>query len=922
MNIRLVILFYAVLITSFIFSQQPSGTHSHAVKTSGRALQIDDFAGWQRIEQRLISNDGKLVVFETKQQKGDGFVVIYNSGTNTSDTIHNAYDAKISALSDYAVVKLRLPEDSLRRLKIAKTKKEDMPKDAIGIFTFADRRFQRIDSVKSFALPDENSNWLSYLTEGPKQNKKPTFSLNLLEPVRGTSFQLEKADTFAIALKDSRIALLTAADSLKIRSLVIIDPERYRTDTLLRDSLEIRSLTFDSQAKQLAWLATKDTVKTKNYGLYYSQTDKRNYRLIADSLSKTLPSGWAPSVNGPVYFSEDGSKLFFGTAPKAKAKDDENVPDDEKARLDIWSHTDNVLMPRQLKQLSRDRKKTYLALYRIGEQQLIQLADTTVETIRLQHHNNGEIALGTDRKPYERSITWSSRMLTDYYLVDLKTGYKRSLLKGGQHLQLSPKGKFALWYDSDQKQYYTMNLASGISQPVTAGIGVPLTDELHDTPDDPSPYGIAGWTDNDERFILYDRYDLWLTDAQNNHQPVNLTNGRSTKTRYRYIDTDTEKASLSSTQDLLLSMVSEDNFKEGYAALQLPGLTQKDKKEARLTTLINGNFSIGSIVKAKNSSALLWSRQTVKQFPEIELSTLDFSKSTIISSTNNHQQAFIWPTVELVEWTSFAGDNLRGLLYKPDNFDPGKSYPMVVYFYERSSDTYHRYNYPQPSRSIISIPFYVSNGYLVFVPDIVYTTGYPGKNAYDAIVSGVNTLLSTRSYINARALGLQGQSWGGYQIAHLITQTDMFAAAMAGAPVSNMTSAYGGIRWGTGMSRMFQYENTQSRIGGTLWDRPLLYLENSPVFHAPRVTTPLLMMHNDNDGAVPWYQGIEYFMALYRLGKPVWMLNYNGMEHNIEWQYWANRIDLSTRMFGFFNHYLKGEKAPEWMIKGRPAIEK
>ena len=178
------------------------------------------------------------------------------------------------------------------------------------------------------------------------------------------------------------------------------------------------------------------------------------------------------------------------------------------------------------------------------------------------------------------------------------------------------------------------------------------------------------------------------------------------------------------------------------------------------------------------------------------------------------------------------------------------------------------------------------------------------------------------SFIDEKHIGLQGQSWGGYQIAYLVTRTNMFAAAMAGAPVSNMTSAYGGIRWGTGMSRMFQYEETQSRIGGTLWDKPLHYIENSPLFMAPNVKTPLLIMSNDNDGAVPWYQGIEFFMALYRLQKPVWLINYNGMDHNIENKYWANRVDLSARMFGFFNHYLKGTPAPEWMIKGIPAIEK
>ena len=276
----------------------------------------------------------------------------------------------------------------------------------------------------------------------------------------------------------------------------------------------------------------------------------------------------------------------------------------------------------------------------------------------------------------------------------------------------------------------------------------------------------------------------------------------------------------------------------------------------------------------------------------------------------------------MVYWNSFAGDSLRGLLYKPDNFDPKRKYPMMVYFYEKSSETANRYNYPQPSRSIISIPFYVSNEYLVFVPDIAYSTGFPGQNAYDAIVSGVRKLTDNFSFIDEKHIGLQGQSWGGYQIAYLVTRTNMFAAAMAGAPVSNMTSAYGGIRWGTGMSRMFQYEETQSRIGGTLWDKPLHYIENSPLFMAPNVKTPLLIMSNDNDGAVPWYQGIEFFMALYRLQKPVWLINYNGMDHNIENKYWANRVDLSTRMFGFFNHYLKGTPAPEWMIKGIPAIEK
>lgn len=897
------------------------------IGTDKKAIRIDDFAAWQRIEQRLISKDGKKVIYETKAQKGDGILVIFNADRNQYDTIAHAHTAQLAANSEFVVFKLRLPEDTLRKLKLAKTKKENMPKDAIGVFTFANRHFQRIDSVKSHQLPDENSSWLSYLRERPKKNKKTSYELVIWDPVSDQKLRYEQADTFAIAAKGTSVAFITTPDSTKRNSLVVVRPESREhlhpapaaiTDTLLTDSLHIRNLTFDGAGMQLAWLASADTAATKKYELYYypAVSQKKGKKAVFRKPGlAALPKDWFPSANGAMYFSEEGSKLFFGTASYSKPAGKDSLLAEEKAKLDIWSHTDTILKPRQLKQEAQKKRQTYLAVYRVNENRLIQLADPTVENLRLMHRNNGELAIGSDRKPHERSSTWSSRQLTDYYLVDLKNGQKTSLLKGGQYLQLSPSARFVVWFDPDQRQYYTRELLTGATQAISTSLSVALTDELHDTPDDPSPYGIAGWTDQDQHLVVYDRYDLWLLDPRGKAAPVNLTNGRNNQLRYRYISTDTKKATISLQEPVLLSMVNEDTYEEGFASLQTGGGTQKNASiiNPELKLLISGNWSAGSVVKAAQCDAILWSRQTVDRFPEVELSNLTFDESTVVSATNPQQAGFNWPVVELVKWTSFAGDSLRGLLYKPENFDPAKKYPMVVYFYERSSDTYHRYNYPQPSRSIISIPFYVSNEYLVFVPDIVYTTGYPGKNAYDAIVSGVQSLLNTRSYINEKAMGLQGQSWGGYQIAYLITQTNMFAAAMAGAPVSNMTSAYGGIRWGTGMSRMFQYENTQSRIGGTLWERPLLYLENSPLFHAPRVNTPLLMMHNDNDGAVPWYQGIEYFMALYRLGKPVWLLNYNGMDHNIEAKYWANRIDLSTKMFGFFNYYLKNQEQPAWM---------
>jgi dipeptidyl aminopeptidase/acylaminoacyl peptidase len=301
---------------------------------------------------------------------------------------------------------------------------------------------------------------------------------------------------------------------------------------------------------------------------------------------------------------------------------------------------------------------------------------------------------------------------------------------------------------------------------------------------------------------------------------------------------------------------------------------------------------------------------------------LQFERRHQLSESNTQQKKYIWPGVHLVHWTTFSGKSLEGLLYFPETIDPEKKYPMIVYFYERNADNLHEYTTPAPTRSTVNRTYYSSNDYIVFIPDITYTDGYPGQSAFDAVISGTQVMSNLFPFIDRKRIGIQGQSWGGYQTAWLITQTEMFAAAMAGAPVANMTSAYGGIRWESGLSRMFQYEYSQSRIGGSLWDKPLQYIENSPLFYVPKIKTPLLIMHNDNDGAVPWYQGIELFSAMRRLNKPVWMLTYNNEAHNLKAESWANRMDLTIRMKQFFDHYLKGEPMPSWMRYGIPAIKK
>jgi dipeptidyl aminopeptidase/acylaminoacyl peptidase len=347
------------------------------------------------------------------------------------------------------------------------------------------------------------------------------------------------------------------------------------------------------------------------------------------------------------------------------------------------------------------------------------------------------------------------------------------------------------------------------------------------------------------------------------------------------------------------------------------GLYKLGKKD--ISKLWSGPYTYRMLSADDKINKVIYTKEDYQNSPDLYL-LADFKNETKLTDINPQQEDYNWGTAELVHWTTPKGYKSEGILYKPEDFDPNKKYPIIAYFYETLSDGLYTYQAPAPTPSRLNIPYFVSNGYLVFAPDIRYETGYPGKSAEEFINSGMHYLARNNNWVDSTKMGIQGQSWGGYQVAHLITRTDMYAAAWSGAPVVNMTSAYGGIRWGTGMSRQFQYENTQSRIGKPLWEARDLYIENSPLFFMDKVNTPVAIMHNDNDGAVPWYQGIEFFTALRRLNKPVWLLNYNGDDHNLIQR--QNRKDIQIREAQFFDHFLKGKPAANWIKKGVKATEK
>lgn len=921
-----------------------------------KVLTQESYDLWRGILQPTLSPDGRWAVYTLSPTMGDGHLVVRSTSGSTEHRVargstgrplqsvsgqpFSPQAAQVTGDSRH-VVFLKYPsQGALDSARARRAKPADRPKNALGILALSDGRVTSIENVRGFQVARDGGRFVVYQMEAdsaedgagargaraggdsaaarPAVRRKDSGSpLVIRELATGTETRIEQVSNYLLHEDEQWLVYSRAgADSLGVDGVYARNLTTGSETTLTTGTGNYRSLALDEAGTQVAFISDADSwgAKAARYALYHASLSGPRNRPGPQAATRIVsaaevPEGMQVAERSRVEFVKTGGVLRFGLSRILP----DSIPADslaDKAIVDVWHWRDARPQPMQREQAAQDRARQFTAVYHVAARQLRVLGSPTMPNITLS--DDGRTAVATTDVPYEMDAIAGAGG-NDIHVINTLTGTSRQVAaKVRSSGQLSPGAKYLTWWENGA--YRVHDIAANRTRELTAGVsGVSFAEETHDTPSEPGPWGIGGWTANDAAVLVYDRYDIWEIDPMGARAARNLTDGagRRDSVVFRAIDLDPDLDYIDPAQPLLLRAFDERTKDAGIYRDRIAGSAAPER-------LVMAPKTWPELLRARNAEQYLLVRADFREYPNLWTGSR-FDQLTQISDAMPEQGDYRWGNVRLHRWLNSDGVPMQGLLYTPEGFDASKQYPMLVYFYEQMSQGLHRYHRPA-GRNIVNPSVYTSLGYVVFMPDIHYTEGYPGPSAEKSIVPGVQSLIA-EGFVNRRQIGITGQSWGGYQTAYIITQSHLFAAAVPNATVVNMTSAYGGIRWESGVERaIVNYERGQSRIAGSLWEYPERYLENSPLFYLDRVTTPVLFMANDADGAVPWYQGIEFFVAMRRLGKEAYMLNYNGDAHNP--RKYANQKDIDRRMQEFFAHHLLGEPAPDWMVRGIPFLER
>lgn len=884
-----------------------------------KTLQLEDYSKWKRIVSTALSPNGQWFIYGYRPNGSDDTLFIKRTSSTVNQYKHKIENGSSPAFSSDSkwVAYLISPSKKVAE-KLKKSRKKIFRTAELRNLNTGDSiRFERAQSMRF----SEDGKFIAVSiqkTEADK-SKHQGQDLILMDLTNSSTMNFGNVKDYAFNKKATLLAFtIDAADQvgnglyiydLKEKTLKNLDSERLEYNQLTWDDTQAMKEDWSKKGNQIAVLKGKsiDSLEQKVNKLVIVSdvNDKLKKIEVNTNILKDFPKKFVISERGRLQFSNDGSLVLFGIKEQEKKV---KLDKDTIANLDVFHWNDETINSVQRRRANRNRNFTFWASYNLEKNSFVQLTDDNMR--ELLTSRNSDYWIGRNPKPYINDVNWGVSP-ADLYRVNLKTGKREKIVDLVKRtLGYSPDGQYyALQKDG---ALHVVKLASNRLIDISSATGVHFMDLDHPYPHEKPPYGLAGWTKDGKSIILNHKYDLWsvkLDGSGGKNITQNL--GNENEIRFRYINLSTDNPYIDSKKEWLLSAYGEWTKKAGYYNLKLGKKPQK---------LIFDDYAFGRIQKAKKSDHLIFTRESFVEFPDYHITDLSFSKPHRLTDANPQQKEYKWGSKVLIDYTNSKGDKLQGTLTLPPDYEKGKKYPMIVYFYEKMSNRHHRYYMPvyddRPHGST-----YASNGYLFFQPDNVYEVGKPGTSSLDCITSATQKVIDL-GYADPKRIGLQGHSWGGYQSSFILTQTDMFACVVTGAPPTDLESFYNNIYGNTGTNHVGIMEIGQVRMGRNVnpWNSREIYQRENPMFHAPKIKVPFMILHGTADGAVDWTQGLEFYNATRRLGKEVIFLSYPGEPHHLRRE--ANQKDFQTRMKQYFDHYLMNKKAPKWMTDGIPHLKK
>ncbi|GAB2631486.1 S9 family peptidase [Belliella aquatica] len=938
-----------------------------------KPMDWKDIPSWKSISTNSvnISPDGKWMAYAMLQVEGDGELIIkktddpsykktYKVGSSNFVSMAFSQDSKWIAFKEYPTEK-----EKKANLKAKKPLSEK-----VILLNLADDKKTEFDKVSNFSFNGEMSSHLALnLTKEGTNGDAKGSDLLLVKLSTGVKQNMGNVLEFSFNKSGTHLAYTVDAANQSGNGIYLMNVNNGTTQVLDSDAASYKSINWTEKGDAFALLKlVKDKKYKQDQGKLIGVKNLTSpqvtlYDPLKDSVN--FAKAYTISPNRRPQWSEDLSELFYGIHPLVLAKKEDeksskkvnedsvkkaeeeklakimadtsikSISDLQKAiakadstkskpsssnddltkpDMTIWHWQDARLQSRQQVLENQDKNYSFWAMYDIKSSKHTALQDSSMKELTLMPKE--KYALGADLSAYELDINLDGQNYRDIYLVDLSTGDKKMLFEKfylpsySSFPRSSPDGtKMMYGFDG---HYYIYDLAKGTKTNITESLPTTFVDVEDDHNVTKPLHGSLGWSHDSNYVLLRDGWDIWQVPLNPKEKAINLTkNGKSEKIRYqsRFVLDDEEKGyDWKKTQ--YFRTYGEKSKKSGIVKID----PSKSGLQAGVKTLIWEDANINRFSKAKSADVFYFTKENFNKPTEFFLTDSQISKQTQITENTPDAGKYLWSSgAKLIDYISDKGDSLQGALFLPANYQEGKKYPTIIYYYEKLSQTLHNYNAPGFSGTGWNPNIYTSNGYAVFIPDIVYTMDDPGMSAVWCVLPGVKEAIKS-GVIDESRMGLHGHSWGGYQTSFLITQTDMFKAAAAGAPLTNMISMYDLIYWNSGGGNMSIFEASQGRFKGAPWENWESYQRNSPVYHVKNVKTPLLMLHNDKDGAVDFTQGIEYYNALRRLKKPVIMVQYQGENHGLSKL--ENRKDYSVRMMEFFDHHLKEKDAPDWIASG------